>query len=894
MTIKVYDAPIGGKLLEEHQWSGTFTDFLKHNKVDYLKHSKSPIIFLKVNGKEVGVSDWSKTFLSDDEGAEVRPTSHGSMLLIGAIAAAAAVAATFLLRPNIKGLSSSNTPRGRQLEAASAEANQVKIGETVPELIGRHRRFPDYLTPPRRYFSGQREQKVEFLACIGPGRYLINDADVKIGDTPISAIDSSSYRIFEPNADMSEFGLRDYWHTVEEVGATSSGTAGLELTHYDFNRENENPPSYTFGSSSIARSSGSYPPNWGAGTTINVEYPQTYSVSTVTIVPEEPEDPELPADEPYRISEITGYFGHLGGVGVGSLISLGSIGNYEIYRIISFESASGSNNRVRLESESGVPLLLPSGNHTLIFGANVNRTITSLSSTSISVTPGGFRSQAIAGANLIFTGGTIYGEWASEFVVTPGNEETALIEVDFFFPQGLNEVKDNGDLTWREVHVEILVRNLDTGSTVIFHRTFRATTMDAIGFSLRYSVPIGKYAVSARRTSEETKASKYNDKCNWYGLKCRIFGRRRYPDWTTISISVESGSKLSAQSENKVNVVATRILPTLQENGSWGSPEPTTDISAAVRYIAHSIGYTDDDLDMVELRRLHNIWKARSETFSHVFELTTVKEALDAVLVAGKSQLTVAGGLIRPVRDDVRTQFEEPYSPQNMTSKLKRSFSARSIDDNDGVRVEYIDAETWKQESIDCAVPASPRRKLLKMQLTGAYSKVEAWRIGMRRARELWYRRWQYSFSTEMDALNSEYLSYVPLISNLKDYGQSALLTHVDVVGSNTILRVSEEIQWQDGKDHVIAYRKADGTLAGPWPATKVGDFMVQAPIPASERPIVSLKMELPHVYIGTTEEWCFPALVTDITPRGTDSVSVSAVNYDARIYTDDDNYPPN
>src|SRR5699024_1976814 len=142
--------------------------------------------------------------------------------------------------------------------------------------------------------------------------------------------------------------------------------------------------------------------------------------------------------------------------------------------------------------------------HTLIFGANVTRTITSLSSASISVTPGGFRSQTIAGVSLIFTGGTIYGEFSSEFVVTPGNEETDLIEVDFFFPQGLSEIKDNGEITRREVHVEILVRNITTGNTLTFHRTFREATVDAIGFSLRYSVPMGRYAVSARRTSVES------------------------------------------------------------------------------------------------------------------------------------------------------------------------------------------------------------------------------------------------------------------------------------------------------------------------------------------------------------------------------------------------------
>src|SRR5690606_32863399 len=324
------------------------------------------------------------------------------------------------------------------------------------------------------------------------------------------------------------------------------------------------------------------------------------------------------------------------------------------------------------------------------------------------------------------------------------------------------------------------------------------------------------------------------------------------------------GGRLAAQSENQINVVATRILPTLQSNGMWGAPTPTRDISAFLRYIAQSIGYTDGDLDMEELQRLHAIWTSRSETMDHVFDLTTVKEAMNTTLGAGMAELTIAHGLIKPVRDEPRTQFESGYSPQNMTGLLRRTFRSRRHDDPDGVEVEYTDSETWTQQTVICALPGSQRLKLEKVKLQGVTNRTRAWRIGMRRTRQQRYRNWDYSFETELDALNSEYLSYLPMLDDIPGYGQSALLEHVTPAGSNVILRITEPVRWEEGQSHVVAYRKSDGTLAGPWAATPgPDDYSIMAPIPVAERPTVSLKMELPHVYVGTVENWCFPALIT-------------------------------
>ncbi|WP_444922932.1 hypothetical protein ACJJH9_12165 [Microbulbifer sp. DLAB2-AF] len=50
--------------------------------------------------------------------------------------------------------------------------------------------------------------------------------------------------------------------------------------------------------------------------------------------------------------------------------------------------------------------------------------------------------------------------------------------------------------------------------------------------------------------------------------------------------------------------------------------------------------------------------------------------------------------------------------------------------------------------------------------------------------------------------------------------------------------------------------------------------------------------MEPPLCIFGEAERWSHPALITDIKLSGTERVSMTAVNYDERVYTDDDNKP--
>lgn len=890
MTIRLYPSHMGGLPIETHEWTGTLAGFFASNGIDYIQKDPQPIT-VTVNGQWLPIDEWPSRYLAEtDDVAVCLNTQYGGVFKgLGNVLGSVLGFAFGWLLPSAKGANNYNSPeQGKRLETFQAKANQARLGDAVPEIAGRFRRFPDYLTPPRRYFATERQQVLEFLACVGVGRYEILDSEVKIGNTPISDIDGASYQIKNPNESWGDNPRAKFWHTADEVGGTSSGTAGLELSTEPGNRSNSGVASYHFSHRTITKNAGDFPSGWGFGTVLTIPYPRSYSVDREVV------------DGVMTRNTFTGFFGHvdLSGDFFGSewtLLVLADLGSgrktVAFYKDVweDIGGDQGGQELVRLWLSNVSP-----GSHTYTFQPELEWAVQSIGGSTIILQNTGnrfFESGVTVSTEVTFKGGAVYGEWSNSYVATPAKEKTQLLELDLFFPQGLCFISDKGQLQNQSASIEIEWVDVDTGERQSQLKSYTRATNDQIGFSeqITFSTP-RQVSVRARRVGAQSTSTQVMDTVHWYGLKAQLPIINRYPNWTTLGVRIRSGGKLAAQSENQLNVIATRILPTLQSDGAWSAAQPTRDISAFVRYIARSIGYTDENIDMAELQRLHALWADRGETCDFIFDLTTVKEALSLSMGAGMAELTIADGLIRPVREGVRTQFEQSYSPQNMTKPLSRTFRARRHDDPDGVEVEYTDGETWTQQTIICALPGSQHLKLEKMRVYGVTDRTRAWRIGMRRARELAYQRWEYAFGTEMDALNSEYGGYVALFDDVPGYGQSALLQHIASVSGGVMLQVSEPLEWEEGKEHVVAYRRPDGTLAGPWPATPGPDeFSVIASIPSGQRPTVSLKLELPHVYFGTAERWTFPALIKQISPNGMEAASVSAVNYDERIYADDD-----
>ncbi|WP_419204181.1 host specificity factor TipJ family phage tail protein [Bordetella trematum] len=898
MTIKVYPSLLPGLPIEEHAAEGvTLGEWLSSKGIDSLAHEIQPVEVWR-NGQRLAAEDWGSVVIRQADDVQIRLIPNGGVFkALGSIIGKVFNLAFGWLMPKSRSQSHRSPEQGSRLENSQATANSAKLGEVVPELAGRFRRFPDYLTPPRRRFVGRREQWLEFLCCVGPGRYQIDPADVKIGNTSFSALgDDAQYEILEPGDDVAGKPGHEHWYTSDEVGGTSSGTAGLELSAEFSSEVNPDASSYDVDGALLTMHGATVPAGWGAGTMMAIAVYMNYEVSR---------DVFSSFPETTYINRFTGNFRELS-PGYGMTVDVGYGSEIITANIRDYSVDQDGVGWVTLVLDDGVPFnALEPGTHSMRFFIRNRRyrAIAFPAENQVEVVANegdidvvGWRGFAPyqGGVSVSVDSATIYGDWSGAFLACPPGELTDAMEADFFFPGGLGYVADNGRLRDWSVRVEIQYRDARAGGAFSSQLLiYSDATLDQIGFTER--IDFGgmiRPEVRVRRRGAQDTSTQVNDKIQWYGLRTRLNTRDEYPDWTTMSVRIRSGGRLGAQSENQVNVVATRVLPRLQSDGVWSPPQPTRDISAFVRHIAASIGYTDANLDMDELRRLHAIWAARGETFDHVYDATTVKEALNLALGAGMSEFTVHDGLILPVRDGLRTQFEQSYSPHNMTGPLVRAFRAPRVDDFDGVEVEYTDGETWAQETVKCLLPGDQGFKLDKIQLRGVTDRTRAWRVGMRRRRELRYRRWDYSFPTEMDALNSRYLSYVPLIGDDPGYGASAILKHIEPAGGQALLHVSEPVSWEPDAHHVVAYRRPDGTLAGPFSARPGDDeYVILADIP-KPWPAVTLKQEPPHVYFGTVERWCFPALITGIRPSGMESAQVEAENYDPRVYASDDEQP--
>lgn len=999
--IKVYPSIGPCEPIEEHEADGiTVGQWMADNVANYKPGDNQPVS-ISVNGALLSPRKWAKTHITATDDVAIRIQPAGIQLLIGALS----LRETF--RPIVNALTP-DIPRqpgsGNAFSPANARANIARLGQAVPEVIGSYRRFPDYLVPPHRWFTSERTQRINLFMCIGKGEYDVPISGVKVGDTPITALGTSaSYTVYEPDADLSGEAAAEWWHNCGEVGATSTGGAGIGLGSISNVSNYPDASTFTFSSDtiSIPAGAGSFPAGWNntltvrveeyldytivsggtrdiirgpldqlgafAGMKIEIEGDNTglYTVETFTAsVPDAAGSASTltgntaPARFDFDVTSAT-FDVTLDGntqtitlnTDVTDLAGLISELNSQLDATI--QAQDEGTGKVQLEEQgpsySGTAITV-ADDYTDVLGASPvgvtgdETTVAAEAEMTLSYDSGdpvtgftpdaarmaigyrgmkylvdgattseieltrlddegnadsgwpGFDTITTTDAVIYVTGSSAQTGWAGPFTACPEGEVAEKIQVDIFFPSGFAYVGSDG-VGYTTQSVQLQYREAgSTDSWTSVNYDFANNTLDQVGYTrtITFGSAI-RPEVRMRRTGAASTQKGKRD-VEWYGLRAKIDHPTSYP-WTTIAVSLLNSNKIASQSENQINVIAERKLP-VYSGGSWtGTNQETRDIAPAVRHIAHSIGFADSQIDMDELERLDAAWKARGDTFDFAFDETTVRDALKMVLRAGMSELTMDQGRILPVRDEPRTTFEsgQGFSPQNMTSPLVRSFKANRPDDADGVDVEFTNGTTWTKETVECRLPGDLGIKVEKIRLDGVTSRTQAWQIGMRQRLAMKYRRWEFSFDTELDGLNANYMSYVPILDDLPEYGRSSIMQAIeDAGGGNAKITVSEPMDWSDsGASYVVAYRNPDGTVAGPWVAEQ-GDteFEIIAPVP-TPWPDLTARQEPPHVYFGTTERWAFKALITSVRPRGQLGASVTAVNYDDRVYDYDDQTPP-
>lgn len=918
------------------------------------------------------------------------------------------------IMPKMPGMpSSAGTQQGDPLTEASAKGNKVKLGEPVRQIAGHQRVYPSYLTQPRRAHVAPRDQRVEMLLYIGEGEYDVPLAKVKVGETPLISLGSdATFTIYPPGADLSADPAHINWFNVPEVGASSSGSAGLELTMATDLTRSATASAYQFvgDTISVPAGSGQFPADWSNGIIIRVLAPYTYTVidggagrdiirgplemlnPTAGMLIEvaganaglyvvhsyTPYSPAVPAD-PGTASTLTGSaapsrydfdvtplsFSLVRGASsypitlntattdlTGLVSALNTLlsgtpfqaqqssGMLRFVELTPFAgqaiTATGASTilgsspvgvtgaattsaipeqpaEMTLDYDGGYPvvgLALGQGLATIgprglryritAFSTSLLEVERLTSSGSTDASWPGFNAMQTVNGLITLDASNLQGGYRGPFACCPENEKVTELEWSVTYANGLCGIGREGQIYEIPTYYVFEYRDMDVaGAWTQLQYMNVGGSLDAQGFTERITLPYAMRAEARVRKQYVDRPGRINDEARddatWTDLRGRMQNSpTSYPGLTVITCNIRGGDRLSAQSESQVSVEATRILPLME-----GGTGPTRDIVPWCIYQLKQRGYTDDDLDLPEWQAFHNICVARGDTYDETLDSTiTVKDMINNALACGFGELVTFRGLLRPVRDGARAAFDvtygpktQTYSPQNMTKMLKISGSMPSINDFDGVDVEFFSRTTWAWETVECRWPGDLGTKVEKIKMPGVSDRTRAWRVGMRRRGHQRFRTDIYTWETEMDGSNSGYLSFAAVADDAPKRCQSAILLDFEVTGSGTLLTSSEPLDFSAGGEHRIGVRKLDGTLSGPWTATQVEPYKVRVDA-LDFTPEVDGPLEPPHILFGPASRWAYPVLITSSDPAN-GNTAMKGMPYDARVYTYDDQFPP-
>ncbi|WP_323600614.1 host specificity factor TipJ family phage tail protein [Pseudomonas putida] len=922
------------------------------------------------------------------------------------------------IMPKMPGMpSSAGTQQGDPLTEASAKGNKVKLGEPVRQVAGHQRIYGSYLAQPRSAHVSARDLRVEMLLYIGEGDYEIPLAKVKVGETPLISLGGdATFTIYPPGADLSGDPAHINWFNAPEVGASSSGSAGLELTVATDLTRSATASAYQFVNKTISvpAGSGQFPADWSNGIIIRVLAPYTYTVidggagrdiirgplemlsPTAGMLIEvaganaglyvvhsyTPYSPGVPAN-PGTASTLTGSaapsrydfnvtplsFSLVRGASTypvtlntattdlaGLVSALNTLlsgtpfqaqqssGRLRFVELTPFAGqaitataastilgsspvgATGTETtsaipeqpaEMTLDYDGGSPVVgLALGQGLATIGPRGLRyRITAFSTSLIEVERltaagasdagwPGFNSMQTVNGLITLDASNLQGGYRGPFALCPEGELVTDIEWTVTYANGLCGIGREGQIYEIPAYHVFEYRDMNTsGDWTVIEKVHWGGSLDAQGFTNRTTAPYPMRPEGRIRELYVDRPGRINDEARddatWTALRGRLQNSpTSYPGLTVMTCNIRGGDRLSAQSESLVSVEATRILPLME-----GGTGPSRDIVPWCIYQLKQRGYTDDDLDLPEWQSFHNTCVARGDTYDETLDATiTVKDMVNNALACGFGELVTFRGLLRPVRDSARAAFDvsygpktQTYSPQNMTKMLKISGSMPSINDFDGVDVEYFSRTTWAWETVECRWPGDLGTKVEKIKMPGFSDATRAWRFGMRRRGHQKFRTDIYTWETEMDGSNSGYLSFAAVADDSPKRCQSAILLDSFDTGAGVLLRSSEPLVWATTEANWIGIRRLDGTLSGPWVAVMVDEYTAKidqidfTPTP----PTPPSPLEPPHILFGPASRWAYPTLITSSDPGQNGNVAMKGMPYDTRVYTYDDQFPP-
>ena len=310
-------------------------------------------------------------------------------------------------------------------------------------------------------------------------------------------------------------------------------------------------------------------------------------------------------------------------------------------------------------------------------------------------------------------------------------------------------------------------------------------------------------------------------------------------------------------------------------------------LSAPIKYICENSKF-GKIYDEQNLMQLDQMWNTAGLNFDYRFDKsTTVLEAIKQCMQVGYTEPIIDGNKIKGTYRSENAYIEQMFTANNMTGEPKITYNFITPTDNDEADITYMNPSNWKQDEVYVDIDKSTNESEVynyqnslnteKVEVLAVTDVNKAIKLGARRLREIMYQRKQIDFDCEFDALNCNYgsLIAVALPQDLNAY--SGYIINYD---SNTLICELSDTVPSDVS--LIYIRRYDGTVQQ-INCTYIDNTHVQLLSELDFNLRSNVQLDLLHYAIGKIEKYW----VTSIKPSDK-KCSVTAINYDARVFVDD------
>lgn len=483
--------------------------------------------------------------------------------------------------------------------------------------------------------------------------------------------------------------------------------------------------------------------------------------------------------------------------------------------------------------------------------------------------------------------------WMGPFLACPSNEKIDAFEVNFSFPNGLCWFTKSGSKGPRTVYWEIQYRAYGAGGAWISKKgSYRLLNINGLGFTERITLPEPSLVeVRCRRTNEQGE-NNCRDNMYWQALQGRLLTRpSSYAGITTWAATVETGGKLAAQSDRRLNVVATRNYD--------GGGDRT--ISGAYFHLAHSLGYRDSQIDIATINHLEaTYWTPRGETFDYqaISDSTSAKDIFDKITEAGMGYFLLSDGLLSAGREGIKS-WSGIITPQDTEGEMQTTFRAVTDDDYDGVDVKYINSSSWAEETVQCRTDDNPvPRKVESYTLDVAMSADRAYRIGMRRLMKYMHQRRTYDCTTNMLGWCYQYGDRIILADDiLTGKTISCMIEGMTYDDDVITMNVTEPLDWSYTSPRCLIQFQDGRPSTRILTPTRIDDFTLSVPYSDDLHPedwaMDEPDIEPPKLLFCDSEKGVRHGIIQEIVPFDGETCQVTAPEYKDIFYQyDDATYP--